>query len=321
MRTERISLRADEGREDVTLTSYLLDSIAGVADGPRPSVLVCPGGGNLKCSDREGEPVALFFNSLGYHAFVLRYSVYFKESANGDAAFAEMSEGGVASVSSLSPRAQVVYPAPIVDVEKAMLMIGENAERWQIDVDRVALCGFSSGGHTAALYAAEWGQPVVSEVTRGSRRIRPAALVLGYPVVDRMGPLSGATLVSRHPELKTLNALSDLALFGTTEPSEDLRRKASVTCQITKEMPPTFIWATSEDESVSVEQSLSLATALSTRGVPFALHVFEHGSHGLSLASWVTARQKDQVRPDVAQWTKLVQGWLDERFLAEREEK
>ena len=65
------------GREDVSLTTYVLDDsqemLAGKA---RPAVIVCPGGAYLSCSDREGEPVALRFNAMGYHAFVLRYSVY-----------------------------------------------------------------------------------------------------------------------------------------------------------------------------------------------------------------------------------------------------
>ena len=61
---------------DVRLTTYCLDSPELMAVGPRPAVLVLPGGGYFSCSDREAEPVALAFAAMGYHAFVLRYSVY-----------------------------------------------------------------------------------------------------------------------------------------------------------------------------------------------------------------------------------------------------
>ena len=66
-----------EGREDVRLSSYILDDSVEMLDGGKKgAVLVCPGGAYLYCSDREGEPVAMAFAAMGYHAFVLRYSVY-----------------------------------------------------------------------------------------------------------------------------------------------------------------------------------------------------------------------------------------------------
>src|SRR5690606_40497159 len=75
MHSDRIPLRP--GRDDVTLTTYLLDATAALpASGSRPPVLVLPGGGYTHCAEREGEPIAMAFAALGYHAFVLRYSVY-----------------------------------------------------------------------------------------------------------------------------------------------------------------------------------------------------------------------------------------------------
>ena len=81
MKTDLIRLY--ENREDVTLTCYLWDDSPELLNGKkRPAVLICPGGAYLGCSDREGEPVALRFASMGYHAFVLRYSTY-TEGKNG----------------------------------------------------------------------------------------------------------------------------------------------------------------------------------------------------------------------------------------------
>ena len=75
MKTEIIQLYPQN--ENVTLTSYIInDSVEMLNGKKRPAILICPGGGYLDLSDREAEPVALKFNAMGYHAFVLRYSVY-----------------------------------------------------------------------------------------------------------------------------------------------------------------------------------------------------------------------------------------------------
>ena len=79
MKSEVIYLYKD--RTDVTLTTYVLDDSREMLNGgKRPAVLICPGGAYLSCSDREGEPVAMAFAAMGYHAFVLRYSTYGEEA-------------------------------------------------------------------------------------------------------------------------------------------------------------------------------------------------------------------------------------------------
>lgn len=107
----------------------------------RPAVLVLPGGGYGFCSDREAEPVALAFNARGFHAFVLRYSVGEHRS----------------------------WPNPLRDYEQAMGHILNHADAWHVDPDRVAVIGFSAGGHLAGAAA------TMSE-------LRPNAVILGYPV-------------------------------------------------------------------------------------------------------------------------------------------
>ena len=87
MLTEIIKLYED--RNDVTLTTYVIAEKGELhAQGKRPAVLICPGGAYMNCSDREAEPVALKFASMGYHAFVLRYSVY----GEGDDCFPDLSK-------------------------------------------------------------------------------------------------------------------------------------------------------------------------------------------------------------------------------------
>ena len=170
-----VTMKLYEGREDVSLTGYILeDSPELMNGGTRPAILICPGGAYFKCSDREGEPIALRFAAMGYHAFVLRYSTY-TEGAEG---FVDLSRP-------LEPKPWLQYPAPMLEIGRAMLLIREHAGEWLVDADRIALCGFSAGGHNAAMFASKWHTPMIADALGGpSERFRPAALILGYPLTD-----------------------------------------------------------------------------------------------------------------------------------------
>ena len=129
---------------NVSLTAYLQPTGGDfMALDRRPAVLILPGGGYHGCSDREADPVAYPYLKAGYHAFILRYSV----------------------------NAQAVWPNPLSDYEQAMALICERAGEWHVAAERIAVIGFSAGGHLAACAA------VMSEH-------RPAAAILGYPVID-----------------------------------------------------------------------------------------------------------------------------------------
>ena len=140
MKTEIIVL--NEAR-NVTLTAYL-QGVGGEFGGltQRPAVLVIPGGGYHICSEREADPVASAFLTAGYHAFILRYSL--NELAR--------------------------WPNPLEDYDQAMALIRARAEDWHVVPDRIAVVGFSAGGHLAAC-AATMSQN------------RPNAAILGYPVI------------------------------------------------------------------------------------------------------------------------------------------
>ena len=125
------------------LTSYLLNNSPEFKNiTTRPAVLIFPGGGYHFVSDREAEPVAMSFLAEGYNAFVLRYSV--GEGEEFSSAFRE--------------------------AEEAIALIYQNANEWNVDKDKIAVIGFSAGGHLAASLA-----------TMGN--IRPDALILGYPCI------------------------------------------------------------------------------------------------------------------------------------------
>ena len=105
-----------------TLEGFLLDADITLGQNVnRPAVIVCPGGGYVYCSPREGEPIALRYAAKGFHAFVLRYSVGFDAKEF----------------------------APWKEVDWAVKLLREHAEEWHIDPNKIATCGFSAGGHVA----------------------------------------------------------------------------------------------------------------------------------------------------------------------------
>ena len=121
----------------------------------RPVVLICPGGGYYKVSDREAEPIAMQFLARGYHAALLRYSV--------------------------SP---VRYPEALVQLADAVRYLRENRDRFGIDPDRIILQGSSAGGHLAASLGVFWKREFLSRLLdTDSETLRPNGLILSYPVI------------------------------------------------------------------------------------------------------------------------------------------
>lgn len=139
MTTEKILLNEER---NVTLTAYIQECDGEFGFSKRPAMIVIPGGGYAMCSDREADPVATAYMKAGYQAFILRYTV--------------KSKGG--------------WPNPIKDYEAAMDMIVSNADKWNVDTSKIAVVGFSAGGHLAACAA------TISEK-------KPAAAILVYPAI------------------------------------------------------------------------------------------------------------------------------------------
>ena len=311
MITEKIYLH--EGRDDVTLTTYVLQDSPELLNGKkRPAVIVCPGGGYLNCSDREAEPVALRFAAMGYHAFVLRYSVY----GRGKAVGSNPSQFG--GEPPLNPDS--VHPGPMRDIALAMLTLRAHADEWLVDMDRVAICGFSAGAHNCGMYSVYWDAPVMREgLGVEADALRPAATILAYTLGDYLfmrGVQAEADEFGRE-----LFKMSNLAFLGTTEPEEALLEEVSPARHVTKNTPPMFLWSTAADGLVPIQNTLLMANALADAGVPFEVHVFEEGDHGLSLADQSTSIAKSQIDSDAAKWVNLVEAWLNKRFALDLPEK
>ena len=244
------------------MTTYILK------DGDKKgAVLIIPGGSYSFVSWREAEPVAVWFNSLGYHAFVLYYSV--------------------------SPNR---YPKQISDATRAMCIIRDNAEKWNLDPNDITVCGFSAGGHLAATLGVHYDAECLKNI-RGmeSGKNKPNAMILCYPVIT-----SG-----EYAHRGSFNALCGKGA------SNDLLYKMSLEKHVTENTPKTFIWSTFDDETVPVENSILFAQALKNAGVSCEIHLFPKGLHGLALCNKVTYDgDEEKINPYAGQWMDLCARWL-----------
>lgn len=163
------------------------------------------------------------------------------------------------------------HPIELGDAQRAIRTMRSRAAEWGIDPNRIGILGFSAGGHLASSAATHFdsGEPSAADpVDRAG--CRPDLAVLVYPVVTMSEPFTH--LGSRQ------NLLGD-------HPSGELIDLLSNEKQVTKQTPPCFLMHTADDEAVPVENSLMFAAALRTAGVPFEIHVYEHGPHGVGLAA------------------------------------
>lgn len=298
-----IVLKIYENRDDVTLTGYVIEDSPELLDGkPRPAVLICPGGGYLTCTDREAEPIAMRFAAMGYHAFVLRYSVYTEGGRN----FPDLCRH-------LTPKPTLQYPAPMLEIGRAILLIREHAREWLVDTDRIALCGFSAGGHNAAMYATKWHTPMIVKSLGGTPdQYQPAALILGYSLTD-MVYMDETTGLRDPMNVAFFDGMNE-AYVGMARPERMLLEEISPARNVTEHMPPTYLWATAADGLVPVQHTIRMALALADHRIPFELHIFEEGSHGLALANQASAESQSQIMPEAAKWVPLAEKWLHKRL-------
>lgn len=230
----------------------------------RPCMVICPGGAYLFCSEREQEPVALKFLPYGYNVFVIRYSVH--------------------------PN---TFPSQLREVAAAFEMIYKNADKWNCDTEKIALLGFSAGGHLAAHYSNAYATPEVREFFPNSKK--PAANVLCYPVITT--------------DEKYSHKNSFKYLLGH-EPDSEEKQKFSCERLVTTDTPPTFLWHTAKDENVPVQNSLLYAMRLADCGVDYELHIYPYGKHGMATADLET-NDKIASRESVnAGWVSSVNLWL-----------
>lgn len=228
-----------------------------VKDGKKHSCfIIFPGGGYDHMSDHEGANVAEELNKYGISAFVFYYRV--------------------------APYAHPIY---IYDVKRAIRYVRYNAEKYNIDADKIGVMGFSAGGHLASVLAEHYDHyeyDAIDEIDSVSAR--PNALGMCYPVVS---------IVKNIKHQRSSDNISG--------GDEEARLALSSELSVREDMPPTFIWHTFEDKSVDCRNSLEMAMALKKKGCSFELHIFPEGKHGLDLAKDIDGTN---------QWFALYINWL-----------
>lgn len=185
------------------------------------------------------------------------------------------------------------FPAQVTEVAAVFDYIVKNADEMNCDTEKIVLMGFSAGGHLAAHYTNAFDLPEIREHFPES--MSPKASVLCYPVI------------SAEPDFSHKRSFREL--LGHEPDSGEIAR---FSCEklVSKRTPPTFLWHTSLDENVPVENSLAYAQALSRFEIPFELHIYPFGRHGLST---VDLQTNNSIEPEVARnhiWLTAVNDWL-----------
>ena len=240
--------------------------------GRRPAMIVFPGGGYQFTSDREAESIASAYFAEGYNCFTVRY-------ITGD-------------------RAKVCNP--LLDAAAAIAHVRTNAKEYCIDPDKIAVIGFSAGGHLAGFIATQWHCGFIADKLGIDNELcKPNAAILSYPVVTQNVPTHEGSFNY---------------LLGF-ERGEELNRFANLDEQVNERTCPCFIWHTATDDAVPVANSLAMAKALTDHKINCELHIFPEGRHGLSRCTVETAPDwgtKEYTLPYVARWMKWSIKWLEQ---------
>lgn len=238
-------------------------------------MLICPGGAYAYCSAREAEPIARAYMARGYNTAILYYTCKQKADTLYDA------EKDVSK--------------PHLEVAKSICIIRDNAEEWHVDPEKIAVIGFSAGGHLAGCASILWNdERLLAALNCPEGYNKPNAAILCYPVVT-MG--------------ENTHAGTRDNLLGDHKTEENLERY-SLEKQV-RDTCPTFIVHARNDGGVSVHNAINLASALVKSGASCEVHIIPQGGHGFSLAEREVVPRPDRY---VSRWLSWSIDWLETIF-------
>ncbi len=228
------------------------------------AVLVIPSGGYQKLTYvLGGTQLAKWLNTIGIHAFVLKYRL------------------------PNSPDLIVRHKGPLEDAQRAIKIIRDNVEKWDINPQKIGVMGTSAGGHLASTLGTHPEDVSTIGDSLDQFLTHPNFMILISPVIS-MG--------------RYTHTGSYENLLGEN-PSQELIEKYSSELQVNEKTPPAFIVHAANDEAVDPQNSILFYQALMDHNIPASLHIFPHGGHKIGLRK----------NPgSTALWTELCKLWLEE---------
>lgn len=232
---------------DISIPTYTLYQPKN-KNAKRAAVIVIPGGSYaITASSHEGSDIAKSFNEVGVTAIVIKYRIPSDRTM---------------------PNREI---GPLQDAQQAILTVRENAEKWNIDPNKIGIIGFSAGGHLASTLGTHYAESLIPNPSKTS--LRPDFMILGYPVISFQDSLthmgSRDNLIGKNPS----KAKKD---FYSNE------------LQVTKNTPPSFLFHASDDNTVNVMNSVLFYESCIEKGVKAELHIYQNGGHGFGLKSPIT---------------------------------
>jgi len=189
---------------------------------------------------------------------------------------------------------ECAYPAPLEEASRAIWLVRSNSAEWGIDPDKIVIGGFSAGGHFSALIGTRWNEPGLAErlgIPEGGNK--PNGLILCY---GKLEPVKEGLDFDISPE----DVGYILRIYD---------ERADTIKNVTKDTPPSFIWHTRSDSLVSADESMRFAANCLKENVPFELHVYSEGVHGLSLGNDL-CDYKQPHAVNVDSWVSLCINWF-----------
>jgi acetyl esterase/lipase len=211
------------------------------------AVILAPGGGYERVvTDKEGFETARWLADRGYTCFVLLYRLPGDHWGAGP-------------------------DAPLQDAQRALRLVRSKAAAMKFDPARIAIMGFSAGGHVAGSLTTRFDAKVYDRIdTADDLSARPDLSALIYPVLSMVeGP---AHMGSRKQLLGPTPTPEQVALYSPEQ-------------NVTDRVPPVFLLHAADDKTVPVANTLMMFTALKAKAIPTEMHVFEEGGHGFGLRS------------------------------------
>lgn len=183
---------------------------------------------------------------------------------------------------------------PLIELSETVRALRETKE-WRVDGKHIAVCGFSAGGHLAASLGTMWDDPeLLKRYDNHGGANRANAMILCYPAIA----------AGEYANEVTLRWVSGC------EPGTPGYAYFSLDRHVSKNTCPAFLWHTAADELVPVENTLLFALALQKQKVPYEVHIFPEGPHGLSACTYETGCPNDPS----GKWVALAVDWLDRQF-------